>query len=201
MCGRSGTASSPSTSCPKTRVDAFLVKPVNVSPGYFDDRTLAGQTLWGVHVSASPKRSSLPVKITAFYYGNTMPEVQPSIHEAGKEQTHTVGLRLLASERRPSTVRSAASGQVGTFGDDRSVLAWAAHARCRLDARRAMEAAFGAADRHSKRRSQWKQHCSHLQCALPELRLLYRGYHRSARPIWSKSAPLLALHPLDCPDG
>jgi hypothetical protein len=27
---------------------------VNVSPGYFDDRTLAGQTLWGVHVSASP---------------------------------------------------------------------------------------------------------------------------------------------------
>ena len=39
---------------PEARIDAFLVKPVNVSPDYFDDRTLAGQTLWGVHVSTSP---------------------------------------------------------------------------------------------------------------------------------------------------
>ena len=109
---------------PEARVDAFLVKPVNVSPGYFDDRTLTGQTLWGVHVSASPALIA-PLKITAFYYGNTMPEVR-FYPRPGKEQTHTVGLRLLGS-RGGFDGSIGGIGQVGTLAS-RNVAAWAAHA-------------------------------------------------------------------------
>ena len=107
----------------EARVDAFLVKPLNVSPGYVDDHALAGQTLWGVHVSASPALIA-PVKITAFYYGDTMPDVA-FYSRRGREQTHTVGLRLLASE-------GGLDGSVGGIGQvgnlaSRNVLAWAAH--------------------------------------------------------------------------
>ena len=108
---------------PEARIDAFLIKPVNVSPGYFDDRTLAGQTLWGVHVSASPKAVA-PVRMTAFYYGNTMPDVA-FYPQAGKEQTHTVGLRLLASAGGLDG-SIGGIGQVGTLAT-KKVLAWAAH--------------------------------------------------------------------------
>ena len=109
---------------PEARIDAFVVKPVNVSPGTFDDRTLAGQTLWGVHVSASPALID-PVKITAFYYGNTMPDVR-FYPRPGKERTHTVGIRLLASN-------GGFDGSIGGIGQagrisSQDVLAWAAHA-------------------------------------------------------------------------
>ncbi len=109
---------------PDARIDAFLVKPVNVSPGYVDDRTLAGQTLWGVHVSASPALIA-PLKITAFYYGNTMPEVR-FYPRPGKEQTHTVGLRLLGS-KGGFDGSIGGIGQVGTMAT-RDVVAWAGHA-------------------------------------------------------------------------
>jgi hypothetical protein len=109
---------------PGYRIDAFLVKPVNVSPGYFDDRALAGQTLWGVHVSASPAQLQ-PVNITAFYYGNTMPEVR-FYPRTGRELTHTAGLRLLASIGHfDGSIGGIA--QAGTFATQ-NVLAWAAHA-------------------------------------------------------------------------
>ena len=108
---------------PEARIDAFLVKPVNVSPGYFDDRTLARQTLWGVHVSASPALVA-PLRITTFYYGNTMPHVD-FYPRQGKEQTHTVGLRLLASE----SAFHASVGGIGQAGilAGKNVRAWAAH--------------------------------------------------------------------------
>lgn len=109
---------------PEARIDAFVVKPVNVSAGYFDDRALAGQTLWGVHLSASPALIA-PVKITAFYYGNTMPEVR-FYPRPGKEQTHTVGLRLLTLQGQFDG-SIGGIGQVGTF-ETHNVLAWAAHA-------------------------------------------------------------------------
>jgi hypothetical protein len=108
---------------PEARIDAFLVKPVNVSPGYVDDRTLAGQTLWGMHLSASPALIA-PLKITAFYYGNTMPDVA-FYPRSGKEQTHSVGLRLLASAGSLDG-SIGGIGQVGTLAS-RNVLAWAAH--------------------------------------------------------------------------
>ena len=108
---------------PEARIDAFLVKPVNVSPGYFDDRTLAGQTLWGVHVSASPTLIA-PVKVTTFYYGNTMPRVD-FYPRQGKEETHTVGLRLLASEGAFDG-SFGGIGQAGTLAG-KNVRAWAAH--------------------------------------------------------------------------
>jgi hypothetical protein len=109
---------------PEARIDAFVVKPVNVGSGYFDDRTLAGQTLWGLHVSASPALIA-PVKITAFYYGNTMPHVA-FYPLAGKEQTHSFGLRLLASQ-------GGFDGSIGSIGQignlaAKSVQAFAAHA-------------------------------------------------------------------------
>ncbi len=106
------------------RVDAFLVKPVGIGPGYFDDRTLRGQTLWGVHLSATPAAIT-PVTLTAFYYGNTMPQVSFT-PRPGKETTHTIGLRLLISQ-------GAVDGSVGGIGqvgkyDAQNVTAWAAHA-------------------------------------------------------------------------
>ena len=109
---------------PEARLDAFLVKPVDVSPGYFDDRSLAGQTLWGVHLSASPL-SIAPIKITAFYYGDTMPDVR-FYPKPGKEETHTTGLRLLASKGSVDA-SIGGIGQAGTLAG-RNVLAWAAHA-------------------------------------------------------------------------
>jgi hypothetical protein len=105
------------------RIDAFVVKPVNVSPGYFDDRTLAGQTLRGVHVAASPALIA-PVKITAFYYGDTMPHVD-FYPQKGKEQTHTAGIRLLAS-KGTFDGSFGGIGQTGTLATQ-NVLAWAAH--------------------------------------------------------------------------
>ena len=108
---------------PEARIDAFVVKPVNVGPGYFDDRALAGQTLWGVHVSASPAFLA-PVKLTAFYYGDTMPRVA-FYPRPGKEQTQTFGLRLLASANGFDGSLGGI-GQVGTL-NSRDVLAWAAH--------------------------------------------------------------------------
>jgi hypothetical protein len=109
---------------PETRIDAFLVKPVNVSPGLFDDRTLDGQTLWGVHLATSPAATA-PVRFTAFYYGNTMPQVR-FYPRTGKEETHTVGLRLLAAAGGLDG-SVGGIGQVGTFAG-RSVRAWAVHA-------------------------------------------------------------------------
>lgn len=109
---------------PEGRLDAFLVKPVNVTPGFFDDRDLRGQTLWGVHLSVAPAVAA-PVRITAFYYGNTMPHVQ-FFPRPGKEETHTAGLRLLLS-RGAFDGSVGGIGQVGTF-ERQAVLAWAAHA-------------------------------------------------------------------------
>ena len=109
---------------PEARIDAFLVKPVEVSPGYFDDRTLEGQTLWGVHLLASPALIA-PVKITTFYYGNTMPHVA-FYPRSGKEQTNTFGLRLLASQNGFDGSLGG-TGQVGELALQ-NVLAWAVHA-------------------------------------------------------------------------
>ena len=109
---------------PEARADAFVVKPVNVGRGWFDDRDVAGQTLWGVHFEAVPAPAG-PLKITGFYYGDTMPDVR--FHpRPGKEETQTVGLRLLSSQAGfDGSVGGI--GQVGAFAG-RSVLAWAAHA-------------------------------------------------------------------------
>ena len=106
------------------RVDAFLVKPVGVGPGYFDDRDLHGQTLWGVHFNAAPAPLA-PVKLTAFYYGNTMPQVS-FYPRPGKETTHTIGLRLLVSQG----AFDGSVGGIGQFGSyaAQNVSAWAAHA-------------------------------------------------------------------------
>jgi hypothetical protein len=109
---------------PQARIDAFVVKPVNVSPGTFDDRALAGQTLWGVHLAASPPWAA-PVRITAFAYGNTMPAVH-FYPRPGKEQTQTAGLRLLAASGGFDG-SIGGIGQTGTFAA-RPVRAWAAHA-------------------------------------------------------------------------
>ncbi len=83
------------TVLPEARIDAFLVQPIGIGPSYFDDHALHGQLLWGVHLSAAPAALA-PVRLTAFYYGNTMPHV--GLYQAhGSELTHTLGLRLLAT--------------------------------------------------------------------------------------------------------
>ena len=106
-----------------TRLDAFVVRPVDVRPGAFDDGDVPGQTLWGVHVDAAPALTA-PFKFTAFYYGNIMPDIFLS-PRPGREETHTAGLRVLAAQGSfDGSVGMI--GQIGAFsGDD--VRAWAAH--------------------------------------------------------------------------
>ena len=96
---------------PDARIDAFVVKPVNVGAGSFDDRTLAGQTLWGVHLAATPPAVA-PVKITAFYYGNTMPQVRFYPRPSKEQAVHTVGLRLFKPRASGSTDRFEASDRL-----------------------------------------------------------------------------------------
>ena len=105
------------------RLDAFLVRPVDVDPGYFDDRGISGQTLWGIHFDAAPAFVA-PVKLSGFYYGSIMPQVVFA-PRPGREETHTVGLRALAMQGAFDGSLGVI-GQAGTFAG-RRVLAWAAH--------------------------------------------------------------------------
>ena len=105
------------------RIDAFAVAPVEVDKGYFDDSGIEGECLWGVHVDLAP-RATAPFRFTAFYYGSIMPRVTFS-PRPGREETHTVGLRMLAT-RGAVDGSVGVIGQIGTFaGQD--VRAWAAH--------------------------------------------------------------------------
>jgi hypothetical protein len=105
------------------RLDAFFVKPVGLSPGYFDDSDVSGQSLWGIHLTAAPTLIS-PVTMTAFYFGSIMPKVA-FFPRPGREETHTIGLRLLLSQDAfDGTIGGI--GQVGTFSG-RDVAAFAAH--------------------------------------------------------------------------
>ncbi len=106
------------------RLDAFLVRPVDVTPDYFDDHGIPGQTLWGVHLDAAPATTA-PVKFSAFYYGSIMPQVIFA-PRPGREETHTAGVRALAA-RGAFDGSVGLIGQAGTFAG-RGVLAWAGHA-------------------------------------------------------------------------
>ena len=104
-------------------VDAFVVASVGVSPGYFDDSVLHGQTLWGIHFQTTPAFQG-PVAISGFYYDSTMPKVLLS-PTPGREHTHTAGVLL---RREDSDFDASIGGivQTGRF-NSWDVLAWSNH--------------------------------------------------------------------------
>jgi Alginate export len=105
-------------------IDAFAVRPVNVSPGVFDDGDLTGQSLYGIHATLTPP-AMRGFATDAFVYANTMPAV--SLYPmTAPERTQTFGIRL----RESSGGFDAAIGGIGQTGsyDGRDVLAYAAHA-------------------------------------------------------------------------
>ena len=109
---------------PTYALDAFAVRPVNVSPGAFDNGELDGQAIYGVHATVTPP--SVPaLAIDSFVFGNTMPAV--SLYPTTEaERTATAGTRWrLSSGGFDGAV--GAIGQTGSYGG-RDVLAYAAHA-------------------------------------------------------------------------
>ena len=105
------------------RWDVFAVEPVQVKPGDLDDGPSPGQSLEGVHLTASPPLIT-PLTLDAFYYRNINPKVS-LFPISGKEDTNTFGARLRGANG-PFDFSGGAIGQTGQL-DDRSVRAFAAH--------------------------------------------------------------------------
>ena len=108
---------------PTYALDAFAVRPVNVSSGAFDNGDLVGQAVYGVHATVAPH--AVPaLAVDTFVFGNTMPAV--SLYPTTEpEQTATFGTRWrLSSGGFDGAV--GAIGQTGSYGG-RNVLAYAAH--------------------------------------------------------------------------
>ena len=104
------------------RWDAFAVRPVAVKPGVFDDGTLPGQSLEGVHLTVAPPGA---VAADAFVYHDLMPQAA-LFGAAGKERTDTFGLRL----RAHAGAFDGSAGAIGQTGEaaGRTVRAFALHA-------------------------------------------------------------------------
>ena len=103
--------------------DAFSVRPVSAKPGVFDDDRLPGQTLDGLHVTAT---FSPAAAMDAFWYRNRNPSVA-LFGAAGPEQTDTFGVRL----RGKLNAFDGSIGGIRQTGDasgGREVRAFAAHA-------------------------------------------------------------------------
>jgi hypothetical protein len=105
------------------QADAFGVRPVNVSPAYFDDHSVGAQSLWGVHLTMSAKPGRRWSADT-FYYGHRSDSVA-LFPKPGPERTHTVGARVRIGHGAVDG-SVGAIGQVGHFGD-RNVRAYALH--------------------------------------------------------------------------
>jgi hypothetical protein len=105
------------------RWDAFAVQPVQVKPGALDDGPLHGQSLEGIHLTASP-RLLAPLTLDAFYYRNTNPKVS-LFPASGNEATNTFGARLRGASG-PFDASAGVIGQTGELGD-RPVRAFSAH--------------------------------------------------------------------------
>ncbi|PLC40607.1 hypothetical protein C0Q88_22700 [Ralstonia pickettii] len=108
----------------KWRWDAFAVRPVQVEAGVFDDRTLPGQKLSGVHVTGSPLGME-SLAVDAFYYHNVNPQVN-FLAATEEETTDTLGARVRGVSGRMDFSLGGTS-QHGRFGD-RRVRAFSAHA-------------------------------------------------------------------------
>ncbi|MEQ7874926.1 alginate export family protein [Sphingomonas sp. ASV193] len=103
------------------RWDAFVVKPVSVAAGVFDDSAIRKQGLAGVHVTAA----LTPVAFDAFYYRSVVPAVR-LLAVSGREATVTVGVRVRGVAGR-FDFSLGGIGQTGDLANHR-VRAFAFHA-------------------------------------------------------------------------
>jgi len=102
--------------------DVFALRPVNVSPGYFDDTDINRASLWGFHATtAATTHPALAADV--FYFGNIQ---DVKIFGAiGSERTDTVGIRVRgAMNGYDGSVGTAI--QTGSLGG-KDVLAWNLH--------------------------------------------------------------------------
>jgi hypothetical protein len=76
---------------PKGSLDIFAVKPVTISPGFFDDAPAHGQSLWGLY--GSNLTLGHGPKADLYYIGWDNKSASYSV-STGKEIRHTVGGRL-----------------------------------------------------------------------------------------------------------
>ena len=104
---------------PTYALDAFAVRPVNVSPGALDDGDLVGQAIYGVHATVTPHVRPGARRIDTFVFGNTMPAVSlyptPEPEQTATASAHAggclaaVSTELWARSARPATTAHATS--------------------------------------------------------------------------------------------
>ena len=77
---------------PDTRIDAFLVRPVSLLSGVFDDKSDTSQVFWGVYAT-SPVPGIPALKADLYYFGLNRDDAKFA-RGTGNEHRHTVGARL-----------------------------------------------------------------------------------------------------------
>lgn len=93
------------------RADAFVSRPVNTTPGVFDDRRDRGRALWGVYTS----RTSGPGPNLDLYYLGYLRRQARFDQGVADERRHSVGVRL-SGAAAAIDFNTEAIGQWGTFG-------------------------------------------------------------------------------------
>lgn len=106
---------------PGGRIDAFFTAPVDVDPGAFDDGSVPGERLWGIHGSYPVSRARWRGTLDIYYLGLRRDDAAFA-SGVGAERRHSVGVRLAgaagAFDHNVELV-----GQVGRFGA-RRIRAW-----------------------------------------------------------------------------
>ena len=98
----------------RTRVDAFVVRPVSPESGRFDDGSSSAQEFWGLYATLGLPRES-PLAADIYYLGL---EREGAVFSAGRatERRHTIGARLFG-ELAPLDLNLEGAWQWGSFGE------------------------------------------------------------------------------------
>ncbi len=102
------------------RVDSFAFRPVGVSPGTFDDKTLRNQSYWGIYGVGAPNLLS-PLGLDLYYLGAQRQTARFS-QGVAPEHRHSLGSRLFG-KRGAWDFDHELTLQWGSFGSA-SIRAW-----------------------------------------------------------------------------
>lgn len=98
---------------PHVRLDAFVLKPVNENPGFFDDNPIYQRTVWGGYVTGLAD---------AYYIGEAVADASFQRGTAS-ETRHTVGIRIFRPIGHGFDYNWEPNFQWGAFGAD-AIRAW-----------------------------------------------------------------------------
>jgi Alginate export len=104
------------------RVDGWLSQPVEIDPGFFNDRRDPGWTFWGVYATG-PVNASLGLNADFYYLGSFEKDVTYARGTAN-ERRQSLGTRLFG-HRGALDYNFEFVGQFGSFGND-GIFAWTA---------------------------------------------------------------------------